>query len=75
MSPMLPQPTLHSIFHVSTIHPTWRECSFSKDPASRTDAKKINKLLPEWADLLDQRQVADADVDLVGNAIVFRIHG
>lgn len=30
---------------------------------------------PERADLLDQRQVADADVDLVGNAVVFGVHG
>lgn len=31
--------------------------------------------LPERADLLDQWQVADADVDLVGDAVVFRVHG
>lgn len=31
--------------------------------------------LPERPDLLHQRQVADPDVDLVSDAVVFRVHG
>lgn len=50
-------------------------------PVSVSNDKKSAKKkgggggLPEGSDLLDQRQVTDPDVDLVSDAVVFRVHG